>query len=60
MCRKDGAGLATYCNISQNPGKRRDLPDLTRWDAEAIAWVAQEVRAFESDRRPKSPAKKVA
>jgi hypothetical protein len=34
--------------------------DLSHWNADAIAWAAQEVRTFEGDRRPKSPAKKVA
>jgi len=32
--------------------------DVTRWNADAIAWAAKQVRAFEDARRPK--AKKVA
>jgi len=34
--------------------------DLTRWNAEAIAWAAHEVREFEKTRPAKPTAKKVA
>jgi hypothetical protein len=34
--------------------------DLTTWGPDAIAWAAQEVRAFEKASRPKASAKKVA
>jgi len=34
--------------------------DLTQWNADAIAWAAKEVRAFERSGKPKAAVKKVA
>jgi len=56
-------GVCTIGDLLQHLAKAGEKAghgaDLTRWNADAIAWAAQEVKAFENARRPK-PAKKVA